>query len=177
MGGDGRVRTDEGRHRTAGHRTAGHRTAGHRTAGHRTDGHRTAGQQPADRRTLWTTTPGDRTPDGWTAGSRTPRPDGWTPPAGHWRPTPWRVCWQCRPRRRRPTARDRLGAPLGRRRLGEQQPGPLSSKDAGAATPPRTGLATAATVSCRWYAAVQLAPRCTAFVCWIWIVREEGNGT
>jgi hypothetical protein len=33
------------------------------------------GQQTADRRALWTT-PGDRTPDGWTAGSRTPIPDG-----------------------------------------------------------------------------------------------------
>jgi hypothetical protein len=31
-----------------------------------------------------------------------------------------------------------------------------------APTPPRTGLATAATVSCRWYAAVQLAPWRTA---------------
>jgi hypothetical protein len=43
----------------------------------------TGGQQTADRRTRWTTTPGDRTPDGWTAGSRTPKPDGWTPHAGH----------------------------------------------------------------------------------------------
>jgi hypothetical protein len=135
MGGDGRVRTDEG----------GHRTAGHRTAGHRTAGHRTAGQQPSERRTLWTTTPGDRTPDGWTAGSRTPNPDGWTPPAGHRRPTPWRACWPGRPRRPRPTPRERLDAPLGRRRLGEQPPGPLRSKDAGAPTPLRTGLATAAT--------------------------------
>jgi hypothetical protein len=41
----------------------------------------------------------------------------------------------------------------------------------------RRGLAIAATVSCRWYAAVQLAPRRTAVVCWIWMVREEGNGT
>jgi hypothetical protein len=43
---------------------------------HQTAGHRTGGQQTADRRILWTTTPGDRTPDGWTAGSRTPNPDG-----------------------------------------------------------------------------------------------------
>ena len=93
MGGDGRVRTDEGRHQTAGHRTDGHRTAGHRTAG----------QQPSDRRTSGRPPSGDRTPDGWTAGSRTPRPDGWTPPAGHRRPTPWRACWQGRPRRPRPT--------------------------------------------------------------------------
>jgi len=55
-GGDGRVRTDGGRHQTAGRWRAGQRTA--------------------ERRTLWTTTPGDRTPDGWTAGSRTPTPDG-----------------------------------------------------------------------------------------------------
>jgi hypothetical protein len=41
----------------------------------------------------------------------------------------------------------------------------------------RMGLATAATVSCRWYAAVQLAPWRTALVCWIWMVRGEGNGT
>jgi hypothetical protein len=36
----------------------------------------------------------------------------------------------------------------------------------------RTGLATAATVSCRWYAAVQLAPRRTAVLGWI---RVEGR--
>jgi hypothetical protein len=41
----------------------------------------------------------------------------------------------------------------------------------------RMGLATAATVSCRWYAAVQLAPWRSAVVCWIWMVRVEGNGT
>jgi hypothetical protein len=69
MGGHGRVRTDGGRHQTAGHRTGGQQTAGRWTGG----------QQTADRRTLWTTTPGDRTADGWTAGSRTPNPEGWTP--------------------------------------------------------------------------------------------------
>jgi hypothetical protein len=47
----------------------------------------------------------------------------------HRRPTPWRGCWQGRPRRRRPTSRSRLDAPAGKRRLGEQPPGPLSSKD------------------------------------------------
>jgi hypothetical protein len=41
----------------------------------------------------------------------------------------------------------------------------------------RTGLAPAATVSCRWYAAVQLAPRRTALLPWISMVREEGNET
>jgi hypothetical protein len=56
-------------------------------------------------------------------------------------------------------------------------------QDRSAARTPRaptllpTGLATAATVSCRWYAAVQLAPWRIALVCWIWMVRVEGNGT
>jgi hypothetical protein len=116
---------------------------------HQTAGHRTGGQQPAGRRTRWTTTPGDRTPDGWTAGSRTPMPDGWTPPAGHRRPTPWRACWPCRSRRPRPTWRYRLEAPAGKPSSGEQQPGPLSSKDAegthaamdGAWPPPRPSAA------------------------------------
>jgi hypothetical protein len=60
---------------------------------------------------------------------------------------------------------------------GEQSPGPLGSKDAEAPTLPRMGLAAAATVSCRWDAAVPLAPWRTALVCWIWMVRGEGNGT
>jgi hypothetical protein len=139
MGGDGRVRTD----------------------GWTSDGWtRTGGQQTAERRTLRTTTsPGDRTADGWTAGSRTPNPDGWTPPAGHRRPTPWRACWPCRPRRRRPSARDRLDAPAGRRRLlGEQPPGPRSSKDAEGTHAATDGSGHRRDVSCRWYAAVQLAP-------------------
>jgi hypothetical protein len=76
------------------------------------------------------------------------------------------------PERWRPAA-----APLGRRRLGGLRPGALSSTDDEGTTLLRTGLGTAATVSCRWYAAVQLAPRRTAVVCWIWMVREEGNGT
>jgi hypothetical protein len=70
-------------------------------------GHRTAGQPDPGR----------------------PKPDGWTPHAGHRRPTPWRGCWQGRPRRRRLSSRYRLNAPPGIRRLGEQQPGPLHSKD------------------------------------------------
>jgi hypothetical protein len=152
MGGDGRVRTDGGRQQTAGHRTGGQQTAG-RWMG---------GQQTAERRTRWTTIPGDRTPDGWTAGSRTPNPDEWTPHAGHRRPTPWRACWQCRPRRRRPTPRYRLDAPLGRRRLASNNQDYSATRTPGAPTLLRTGLATAATVSCRWYAAVQLAPWRTA---------------
>jgi hypothetical protein len=99
MGGDGRVRTDRGRHQTAGQRTAGRWTGG---------------QQTADRRTRWTTAPGHRTPDGRTAGSRTPKAGWWTPPAGQRRPTPWLGCWPGRPRPRRPTARDRLDAAPGK---------------------------------------------------------------
>jgi hypothetical protein len=137
---DGRA-PDSGQ-RTAGRWMGGQRTADRRTSGRpsQVTGHRTAGQ-----------------PDGET---------GWVDTAGwtHRRPTPWRACWQGRPRRRRSSARDRLDAPPGRRRLGEHQPGPLGSKDAGAPTLPPTGLATAATVSCRWYAAVQLAPWRTALL-------------
>jgi hypothetical protein len=51
------------------------------------------------------------------------------------------------------------------------QPGQLGSRTTG------TGPATAATVSCRCYSAVQLTPRRTAVVCWIRRVRGEGNGT
>jgi hypothetical protein len=169
MGGDGRVRTDGGRHRTAGHRTAGHPDSW------TLDG----GQQPAERRTLWTTTPGDRTAVVDMLDSRIPDADsGWVDTAcGHWRPTPWLACWPCRPRRPRLSSRYRLDAPPGRRRLGEQPPGPLSGTDAEGTTLPRMGLATAATVSRRWYTAVQLAPWRIAVVCWIWMVRGEGNGT
>ena len=39
-----------------------------------------------------------------------------------------------------------------------------ASRDAEGPTLPRMGLAAAATVSCRWYAAVQLAPRRTALL-------------
>jgi hypothetical protein len=142
LGGDGRVRMDGGRHQTAGHRTGG--------------------QQTGDRRALWTTSPGDRTPDGWTAGSRTPRPDGWTPmldtgdrrrgvPAGrvdhgdHARPLD-----------------TQLDTPLGRRGQGEHQPGPLNSKDAEGTHAATDGPGHRRDVSCKWYAAVPLAPWRTA---------------
>jgi hypothetical protein len=118
MGGDGRVRTDRGRHQMAGHRTGGQQTAG------RVDGRRpTAG--PAGRPAQVT---GHRTAGQPDPGH--PKPDGWTPHAGQRRPTPWPACWQGRARRRRPTCRDRLDAAPGRRRLGEQPPGPRSRKDA-----------------------------------------------
>jgi hypothetical protein len=141
MGGDRRLRTDGGRHQRAGHRT-GWTADGWTLDGWTADG---------DRRTLWTTAPGDRTPDGRTAGSRTPRPDGWTPPAGHRRPTPWRACWPCRPRRRRLSARYRLDAPPGKPSSGEQQPGPRSSKDAEGTHAATDGPGHRRDVSCRWY--------------------------
>jgi hypothetical protein len=132
-GGDGRVRTDEGRHQTAGHRTGGQQTAGQQTAGRWTAGHQTSGRVDSRRPSAGPPgrpPPGDRTPDGWTAGSRTPKPDGWTPPAGHRRPTPWRACWPCQPRRqRRPLD---TGWTLLRADAvwASNNPGPLSSKDA-----------------------------------------------
>jgi hypothetical protein len=106
------------------------RTRPDRRGRHQTAGHRTGGQQTADRRTRWTATPGDRTPDGWTAGSGTPE-TGWVDTAC-WTPATVAVAcllagWTTR---RRPTARDRLDAPPGKRRLGEQPPGPRSRKDA-----------------------------------------------
>jgi hypothetical protein len=67
-GGDGRVRTDGADSRRLD------------TDGWTADGWTpTGGQRTAERRTRWTTIPGDQTPDGWTAGSRTPNRDGWTP--------------------------------------------------------------------------------------------------
>jgi hypothetical protein len=64
-----RTRPDRrGRHQTAGHQTGGQQTAGQQTGGQQTAGQQTGGQRTVDRRTRWTTIPGDRTPDGWTAG-------------------------------------------------------------------------------------------------------------
>jgi hypothetical protein len=120
MGGDRRVRTDGGRHQTAGHRTGGHQTAGHRTGG----------QQTADRRTLWTTSPGDRTPDGWTAGSRTPE-TGWVDTACRTAATDAMGCLLAvsttatTPDRSIPAGRSSGQTPSGRATTG-----PLSSKDA-----------------------------------------------
>jgi hypothetical protein len=105
-------------------------------------GHRTAGQPDPGRRNR---TGGHRVLD---TGDR----------------RPWLACWQGRSRRPRPTSRSRLDAPPGRRRLGEQQPGPLSSTDADGTQAATDGSGPAATVSCRWYAAVQLAPWRTALL-------------
>jgi hypothetical protein len=145
VGGDGRVRTDGADTRQAGHQTGWTPTGGHRTGGHRrvdTDGWtpeswtldgwtpavRTAGPR--------TTTPGDRTPDGLDTGraglpdpGRRPRVGGQRMVDADRRPTPWPASWHCRPRRRRPPAGCRQDAPPGRRGLGEQQPGPLGSKN------------------------------------------------
>jgi hypothetical protein len=50
-----------------------------------------------------------------------------------------------------------------------------AARTPGAPTPPRTGLATAATVSCRRYAAVQLAPRRTAVLGMIRVERRAAR--
>jgi hypothetical protein len=97
-----------------------------------------------------------------TAGPRTPKPDGWTPHAGHRRPTPWLACW--------PFDHGDHARPLdtGWTLLQADVVWASNNQDRSAATTPRAptllrmGLATAATVSCRWYAAVQLAPWRTA---------------
>jgi hypothetical protein len=153
MGGYGRVRTD------------GQTPDGWTPHGWTADGWTLDGwTQPADRRTLRTTTPGDRTPDGWTAGSRTPNPDGWTPHAGHRRPTPWLPAGSV------DHGDDARPLYTGWTLLRADAVRVSNNQDRSAARTPRaptllrTGLATAATFSCRWYAAVQLAPRRTALL-------------
>jgi hypothetical protein len=89
-------------------------------------------------------------------------PDGWTPHAGHRRPTPWLACWQFRSRRRCPTAGCRHEAPPGRRRLGEQQPGPLGSKDSEGTYAATDGPGHRSDQAAAWCRTVQAAPRCTA---------------
>jgi hypothetical protein len=105
MGRDGRVRTDGGGQQTAGHWTGGQQTAG-----------------------PWTT-PGNRTPDG--LDSRTPDDDigmGGHPTMDTDRPlTPRLVSWQCRPRRRRPTAGWRRKARRADAVWASNNPGQLSS--------------------------------------------------
>ena len=153
-----RTRPDRrGRHRTAGHRTAGHRTADSRRldtgrvdsrrpsagpSGRRPQvtGHRTAGQPDPGRRTRMG---GHRLLD--TGDRRRGLPAGRVDHGDHARPP-----------------RYRLDAPLGRRRLGEQPPGPLRSKDAGGTHAATDGSGHRRDVSCRRYAAVQLAPWRTA---------------
>jgi hypothetical protein len=120
-----------------------------RRTGHQTVGHWTAGpSDPADGTTAWTPHGGrDRR-------RRHGRHPGLADYGGNARPLDggWRL---------------RRAAAV----WATNQPGQLGSRTTG------TGPATAATVSCRCYSAVQLAPRRTAVVCWIWTVRVEGNGT
>jgi hypothetical protein len=177
-GGDGRVRTDEGRHQTAGHRTRGQQTAGQQTAGRWTAGHQTSGRVDSRRPSAGPPgrpPPGDRTPDGWTAGSRTPKPDG-----GH------RMLDSGDRRRGLPAGRVNhgdnadLSIPAGRS-SGQTPSGRATTQDRSAARTPRAptlppmGLATAATVSCRWYAAAQLAPRRTAVLRRLRVERKAGG--
>jgi hypothetical protein len=117
------------------------RGAGHRTAGHRTAGHQTAGQPDPGRR---------------------PRMGGHRMLDTDRRPTPRRACWRVDTA----TLPDRwmpAGGSAGQTRVGR-----ATTHDSSAARTPRgttllrTGLATAATVSCGCYAAIQLAPRRTA---------------
>ena len=160
MGGDRRVRTDGADTRRLD--TIQLDTA--RVDSRRLDTGRVDSRRPSAG-PFWTTTPGDRTPDSRTAGQPDPgppRPDGWTPHAGQRRPTP-----------RHAAGRGDHGAdarPLetGWRLLRADAVWASNNQDRSAArtprapTRPRMGLATAATVSCRWYAAVQLAPWRTA---------------
>jgi hypothetical protein len=62
-----RTRPDRrGGHQPAGHRMGGQQPAGHRMGGRTPEaGHRTGGQQTTGPPDTQTTTPGDRTPDGW----------------------------------------------------------------------------------------------------------------
>jgi hypothetical protein len=107
----------------------------------------TGGQQPAGSpNPTGTQVTGHRTAGQQPAGQPDPgrRTAGW-PPDGRTPVTDAPAASrQCRPRRQRLTAQQH-----GRR---------------GGTTLLRTGLATAATVSCRWYAAIQLAPRRTALL-------------
>jgi hypothetical protein len=71
---------------------------------------------------------------------------------GQRRPTPWLVCWQGRPRRRRPTPRYRLEAPPADAVRASNNQDRAAARTPRAPTLLRTGLASAATVSCRWSA-------------------------
>jgi hypothetical protein len=108
------------------------------------------GQQTADRRTLWTTTPGDRTPDGWTARSRTPE-TGWVDTAC-WTPATDAVAWLLAMSTTATTPE--LSLPAGRTLLRADAVWAGNNQDRSTARTPRapsllpTGLAAAATVSC-----------------------------
>ena len=141
VGGDGRVRT------------GGHQTAGHRTVGHRTVDTRGLDAGRVDSRRAGQPDPGR------------PQMGGWTPHAGHRPATDAMAGVLAVSTTATPDAGCRLEALPGRCRLGEQQPQDSSAARSTRGTMLlRTGLATAATVSCTWYAAVQLAPRRTALL-------------
>src|SRR4029453_1746119 len=121
----------------------------------------TADGRPPD---LLMTTPGDRTPDGWTAGSRTPD----TRMGGH-RMLDTGDCRRGLPLAVSTTATTpdlsiMAGRSSGQTPSGRAPPGPLSSKDAEGTHAATDGSGHRRTVSfsCRWYAAIQLAPRRTA---------------
>ena len=57
------------------------------------------------------------------------------------------------------------------------KPGPLPSKDSEGITLLETGPDHCHDRQLLGHFAGQAAPRRTAVVCWIWMVREEGNGT
>jgi hypothetical protein len=125
------------------------RSRGHRTRGHRTRGHRTRGHQTSAR------------PIGRTSARRTEDADrATTGVAGV------RTCWR--------PATTRWAANL----AGAAASGPLGH-------PLRlrgdnicaAALTAAATEQLRSTAQHEAAPRRTAVVCWIWMVRVEGNGT
>jgi hypothetical protein len=170
--------------RTRPDRRGRHQTAGHRTGGQQPAGHQTAGQQPSDRRTSGRRPSGDRTPDGWTAG-----PGRRDRMGGHrcWTPATDAVAWllagsttATTPDLARPAGRCCGQTPSGRAPTRtaqrQHQPGPLSGKDAGGTHAARDGPGHRRDVSCRWYAAVQLAPWRTAVLGRLRVERRARRG-
>jgi hypothetical protein len=110
----------------------------------------------------------------WTRWTSDVRPTRWTdvcPHGGQRMRTERRTAWPVsghpeRPPRRRPPAG-------GATSLGSQRPRHSATDDGSAVTTP----AAAVTGRLRSTARHEAAPRRTAVVCWIWMVRGEGNGT
>jgi hypothetical protein len=166
-------RTPDGWTVRVGHRKAGHR--GGQQPGWTPDGWTAAGRIAGPgRRTRVTGHRTGRTPAGWTAGSRTTNRLGGhrLPDTGDRRHGGGLAC---RPRRRRRTLDVRW------RLCRADAVWASSNQDRAAAPTTRgitllcTGLAAAATVSCRWYAAVQLAPRRTAVLGRLRVERRAGR--